>query len=188
MLCATPLCRCRLRERSSRAVPPRRPITYPACAPSRAPAAAAAIVSGNDRCSDVPAGVAASTPAVNSSESPGRKNPMSKPVSANITRNTPSAPKPLSRECGSSTGIGVLRSRWCVPSTLRTTGCARGERKVSGRQSAATFAFRLPPASIGRPNVKVARGATMEVLVLVLVFAISVAAGMGLHGLLERYR
>lgn len=32
------------------------------------------------------------------------------------------------------------------------------------------------------------RGAKMEVLVLVVVFATSVAAGMGLHGLAERFR
>jgi hypothetical protein len=32
-------------------------------------------------------------PAVNSSESPGRKNPTSRPVSANSTTKTPSAPR-----------------------------------------------------------------------------------------------
>src|SRR3954449_4734355 len=46
---------------------------------------------GRLRCSR-PAPVAASRPAVNSSESPGRKNPIRSPVSANNTTNTPRVP------------------------------------------------------------------------------------------------
>lgn len=37
--------------------------------------------------------VVQNNPAVNRSESPGRKNPISNPVSANRTTNTPAAPR-----------------------------------------------------------------------------------------------
>ena len=45
----------------------------------------------------------AASPAVNSSESPGRKNPISRPVSAKMIANSPSAPQLDSSEDGLST-------------------------------------------------------------------------------------
>jgi hypothetical protein len=48
----------------------------------------------------LPAVVEQSSPAVKSSESPGRKIPMSRPVSANKTTNMPIAPKFESRLWG----------------------------------------------------------------------------------------
>ena len=44
-----------------------------------------------------------SSPAVNSSESPGRKKPISRPVSANNTTAMPSAPKDWSNDVALST-------------------------------------------------------------------------------------
>jgi len=55
-----------------------------------------------ERWSCDPGEVAASSPAVKSSESPGRKKPISRPVSANNTTKTPRAPNDVSRLCGSS--------------------------------------------------------------------------------------
>src|SRR5262249_47134800 len=47
----------------------------------------------SDRCTVAAAPAEQYSPAVNNSESPGRKNPASRPVSANTTTNTPSAPR-----------------------------------------------------------------------------------------------
>ena len=52
----------------------------------------------SDRCTFVAVLAEQYSPAVNISESPGRKNPASRPVSANITTNTPSAPRPASQK------------------------------------------------------------------------------------------
>jgi hypothetical protein len=84
-----PRCRWGLPTRARSARPPRRPRTKPTWAPDSAPAAAASSTAGNDRCTAAVALVVQNSPAVNSSESPGRKKPISNPVSANRTRNTP---------------------------------------------------------------------------------------------------
>jgi hypothetical protein len=57
-----------------------------------APAAAATMTAASGMCNAEPAPVAAASPAANNSESPGRKNPISSPVSANSITNNPSAP------------------------------------------------------------------------------------------------
>src|SRR5262249_34325813 len=77
--------------------PPRLPSQNPACAPIRAPATAASNTGPSDRCTGVAALAVQHSPAVNSNESPGRKNPASRPVSANTTRNTPNTPRPASQ-------------------------------------------------------------------------------------------
>lgn len=87
--------------RSNRAGPTRRPIRYPTSAPSNAPPDAASNTAGRERCRPEPGEVAHSSPAVNSSESPGRKKPINSPVSANSTRNTPNAPNTDNKLCGS---------------------------------------------------------------------------------------
>jgi hypothetical protein len=42
--------------------------------------------------------VVQNSPAVNNSESPGKKNPINRPVSAKSTRNTPAAPRSASQD------------------------------------------------------------------------------------------
>ncbi len=72
------------------------------------------MTTGSDRwaaCETVPVH---SSPAVNSSESPGRKKPMSSPVSANMTRNTPSVPRLASSEVVLS-GLSAVTMAACLP-------------------------------------------------------------------------
>src|SRR5882762_3410997 len=78
--------------------------------------AGAASTAGNERWIVECAFVVHSSPAVNSNESPGRKKPINKPVSANRMTNTPSAPRLDSTLCGSSrltaSGTRFLQYGW----------------------------------------------------------------------------
>ena len=53
----------------------------------------------------------ASSPAVNSSESPGRKNPTSSPDSMKTIANSPIVPNVSRRECGDR--LKQITASWC---------------------------------------------------------------------------
>src|SRR5664280_2925150 len=65
-------------------------------------AATGAATSTRDRWTGLSAFVAAKTPAVNSSESPGRKKPSNSPVSAKMISRMPSSPNVSTRDRASS--------------------------------------------------------------------------------------
>ena len=97
---------------------------------------AATITTGSDRWLRWPAVAVHSRPAVNSSESPGRKNPISSPVSANSTRKIPSAPRLES----SDVELSTLSAPTCAPNcvTIDEITFRETDREV-------TFAASYPP-------------------------------------------
>src|SRR5262249_2999823 len=142
----------RLRVRASSACPPRLPSQNPTCAPIRAPATAASSTCPSDRCRVVVALAEQYSPAVNSSESPGRKNPASRPVSANTTTNTPSAPGPAGQK-------EAVRGPAAVAPVAARNGCAASCRTCTVALLRA--GCELPPGGAGdRPVAAVPRPAT----------------------------
>src|SRR5674536_407898 len=75
---------------------------------------AATSTSARDRWTGLSAFVAAKTPAVNSSESPGRKKPSNSPVSAKMISRMPSSPNVSTRDRASSQLTARTASARCT--------------------------------------------------------------------------